>query len=38
MTDFENEQGAAVLMVCILAFNILARVIGKYLERRLTSE
>ena len=29
---------AAVLMVCILAFNILARVIGKYLERRLTSE
>ena len=28
----------AVLMVCILAFNILARVIGKYLERRLTSE
>lgn len=29
---------AAVLMVCILAFNILARVVGKYLERRLTSE
>ena len=29
---------AAVLMVCILLFNVLARVIGKYLERRLTSE
>jgi phosphate transport system permease protein len=29
---------AAVLMVCILAFNIIARLVGKALERRLTSE
>lgn len=29
---------AAVLMVCILLFNIIARFLGKYLERRLTSE
>ena len=29
---------AAVLMVCILAFNIIARLVGKALERRLTRE
>ena len=29
---------AAVLMVCILAFNLIARCVGKLLERRLTSE
>jgi len=29
---------AAVLMVCILAFNLIARFVGKLLERRLTSE
>ena len=29
---------AAVLMVCILAFNVVARLVGKFLERRLTSE
>lgn len=29
---------AAVLLVCILLFNVLARFIGKFLERRLTSE
>lgn len=29
---------AAVLLVCILLFNVLARLIGKFLERRLTSE
>lgn len=29
---------AAVLMVCILAFNLIARFVGKFLERRLTSE
>ena len=28
----------AVLMVCILAFNLIARFVGKLLERRLTSE
>ena len=29
---------AAVLMVCILAFNIIARIAGRALERRLTAE
>lgn len=29
---------AAVLLACILLFNVLARLIGKFLERRLTSE
>ena len=29
---------AAVLLVCILAFNLLARLVGKLLERRMTSE
>ena len=29
---------AAVLMVCILAFNIVARIAGRALERRLTAE
>lgn len=29
---------AAVLMACILAFNLIARFVGKLLERRLTSE
>lgn len=29
---------AAVLIVCILAFNIIARLVGKALERRLTRE
>ena len=29
---------AAVLMVCILAFNIIARIVGRRLERRLTAE
>ena len=29
---------AAVLMVCILTFNLIARFVGKLLERRLTSE
>lgn len=29
---------AAVLMVCILGFNVIARFVGKALEKRLTSE
>ena len=29
---------AAVLIVCVLLFNVLARVLGKALARRLTSE
>lgn len=29
---------AAILMICVLLFNVLARVIGKALARRLTSE
>ncbi len=29
---------AAVLMVCILGFNVVARIVGKRLERRLTNE
>jgi phosphate transport system permease protein len=29
---------AAVLMVCILAFNIIARIVGRKLERKLTAE
>lgn len=29
---------AAVLIICILLFNVLARVLGKWLSRRLTSE
>lgn len=33
-----SDGTAAVLMVCILAFNIIARFVGKALEKRLTSE
>ena len=29
---------AAVLLVCVLLFNVLARVLGKVLARRLTAE
>jgi phosphate transport system permease protein len=29
---------AAVLMVSILAFNIIARVVGRALQRRMTAE
>ena len=29
---------AAVLLVCVLLFNVLARVLGKFLSRRLTAE
>lgn len=29
---------AAVLMICILLFNVLARIVGRALERRLTAE
>lgn len=29
---------AAVLVICILLFNVLARVLGKWLSRRMTSE
>ncbi len=29
---------AAVLLVCVLLFNVLARVLGKFLARRLTAE
>ena len=29
---------AAVLIICVLLFNVLARVAGKALSRRLTSE
>ena len=29
---------AAILVLCILLFNVLARVLGKALARRLTSE
>lgn len=33
-----SNGAAAVLLACILLFNVLARLIGKFLERRLTSE
>ena len=36
--DAVSSGAAAVLMVCILAFNLIARFVGKFLERRLTSE
>ena len=29
---------AAVLMICILVFNVLARIVGRALERRMTAE
>ncbi len=33
-----SDGSAAVLLVCVLTFNIFARFIGKLLEKRLTSE
>ena len=29
---------AAVLMVCILAFNIIARIVGKHMGKKMTAE
>lgn len=29
---------AALLMICVLIFNVLARIVGKYLARRMTAE
>lgn len=36
--DAVSNGTAAVLMVCILGFNVIARFVGKALEKRLTSE
>lgn len=36
--DAVSNGTAAVLMVCILGFNMIARFVGKALEKRLTSE
>lgn len=36
--DAVSNGTAAVLMVCILGFNVVARFVGKALEKRLTSE
>lgn len=33
-----SAGSAAVLLICILAFNIIARAVGRALQRRLTSE
>ena len=33
-----KRNGLYILIVCVLLFNVLARVLGKFLARRLTAE